>query len=131
MGLPLIGECRFKYKQMKVNEWRQVLKDPGQDVSFRAGVSRKYFKKEWQLVLDVIHRYVTYEGRLSSSYIYHLRLMVVFLSFPVNFPYYIVHSLTKMSLTIKKGPKNIGHGLFHHGLVRILVERELSKQNRS
>ena len=36
-----------------------------------------------------------------------------------------------MSSAIKRGPKNIGHSLFHHGLVRILVERELSKKNRS
>ena len=44
-GLPLTGERWFKYKQMKVNEWRQMLKDPFQDVSFRADVSWKYFKK--------------------------------------------------------------------------------------
>ena len=93
--------------------------------------SRKYFQKEWRPVLDVIHRYVTCEGRLSSAYVYHLRLMVFFLGFPINLPYYLVHSLTKMSSAIKKGPKNIGRSLFHHGLVRILVERELSKQNRS
>ena len=29
MGLPLTGEHWFKYKQLKVNEWRQMLKDPG------------------------------------------------------------------------------------------------------
>ena len=57
--------------------------------------------------------------------------MVVFLGFPVNFPYYLVQSMTKMSLAIKKGLNNISRSLFHHGLVRILVERELSKQNRS
>ena len=57
--------------------------------------------------------------------------MAVFLSFPVNFPYYLVQSMTKMFSAIKKGPKNIGRSLFHHALVRILVERELSKQNRS
>ena len=36
-----------------------------------------------------------------------------------------------MSLAIKKGPKNIGWSLFHHGLVRMLVERELSKRNQT
>ena len=58
-GLPLTGERWFKSKQMKATKWRQMLKNPCQDVSFRAGVSRKYFKKEWRPVLDVIHRYVT------------------------------------------------------------------------
>ena len=108
-----------------------MLKNPCQDVSFRTGVSWKYFKKEWRPVLDVIHRYVTCKGRLSSAYVYHLQLMAVFLGFPLNFPHYLVKSMTKMSSAIKKGPKNIIRGLFHHGLVRILVERELSKQNRS
>ena len=70
---------------------------------------------------------MTCEGHLSSAYVYHLRLLAVFLSFPVNLPYYLVQSLTKMSSAIKKGPKNISHSLFHHDLVRILIEKELSK----
>ena len=57
--------------------------------------------------------------------------MAVFLGFPINLPYYLVQSMTKMSSAIKKGPKNISHSFFHHGLVRMLIERELSKQNRS
>ena len=90
MGLSLTGEHWFKYKQMEVTEWRQMLKNPCQDVSFRTIVSRKYFRKEWQLVLDVIHKYVTCEGRLSSAYVYHLILMTVFLRLPINLPYYLV-----------------------------------------
>ena len=108
-----------------------MLKNPCQGVSFRTSVSRKYFKKEWRPVLDVIHRYVTCEGRLSSAYIYHLWLMAVFIGFPLNLPHYLVKSMIKMSSAIKKGLKNISHSLFHHGLVRILIEKELSKNNRS
>ena len=89
-GLSLTGERWFKYKQMEVTEWRQMLKNPCQDVSFRTGVSRKYFKKEWRSVLDIIHRYVTCEGRLSSAYFYHLRLMTVFFGLLINLPYYLV-----------------------------------------
>ena len=94
-------------------------------------MSRKYFKKEWRPVLDLIHRYVTCEGRLSLAYIYHLQLMAMFISFPLNLTHYLVQSMFKMSSAIKKGSKNLSHSLFHHGLVRILIERELSKQNRS
>ena len=68
-GLPLTGERWFKYKPMEIVEWRKLLKNPCQDVSFRTGVAHKYFKKEWRLVLDLIHRYVTCEGQLSSAYI--------------------------------------------------------------
>ena len=40
-GLPLTGERWFKYQQMDITEWRQLLKNPYQEVSFRAGVVRK------------------------------------------------------------------------------------------
>ena len=125
-GLPLTGERWFKYQRMDITEWRKLLKNPCQEVSFSAGVSRRYFKKEWHPVLDLIHRYVTCEGRLYSAYIYHLWLMAVFIGFPLNLPYDLVQSLSKMSSAIRKGPKHISHSLFHHGLVRMLIERELS-----
>ena len=108
-----------------------MLKNPVQEVSFRTGVARKYFLKEWRPVLDLIHRYITCEGRLSSAYVYHLRLMAVFIGFPINLPYYLLHSLFKMSNAIKKGPKHVSHSLFHHGLVCMLIENELMKSGRS
>ena len=46
-GFSLTGERWFKYKKMEVTEWRQMLKNPCQDVSFRIGVSLRFFKKEW------------------------------------------------------------------------------------
>ena len=33
-GFPLTGERWFKYKQMDITEWRQLLKNPCQDISF-------------------------------------------------------------------------------------------------
>ena len=130
-GLSLTGERWFKYKRMDITEWRQLLKKPGQEVSFCCGVARKYFKKEWRPVLDLIHRYLTYEGRLSSAYVYHLRMMSAFIGFLLNLPYYLLQSLFKMSAAIKRGPKHVSHSLFHHGLVCMLIDKELSKSNRS
>ena len=46
-GLPLVGERWFKYQRMDITEWRKLLKNPCQEVSFRAGVAQRYFKKEW------------------------------------------------------------------------------------
>ena len=57
--------------------------------------------------------------------------MSVFIGFSLNLPYYLVQSLSKMSYTMKNGPKHISHSLFHHGLVRMLIERELLKLDRS
>ena len=61
-GLPLTGQRWFKYQKMEITEWRSLLKNPTQEVSFRAGVARKYFRKEWRPVLDLIHRYLTCKG---------------------------------------------------------------------
>ena len=89
-GLSLTGERWFKYKKMDITEWCQLLKNPIQEVSFHSGVARKYFKKERRPVLDLIHRYLMCEGRLSSAYVYHLRLMSAFIGFPLNLPYYLL-----------------------------------------
>ena len=37
----------------------------------------------------------------------------------------------KMSSAIKKGPKHVSHSLFHHGLVRMLIDKEFSNSNWS
>ena len=57
--------------------------------------------------------------------------MSAFIGFPLNLLYYLLQSLFKMSAAIKKGPKNVSHSLFHHGLVHMLIDKELSKSNRS
>ena len=56
--------------------------------------------------------------------------MTVFLGLPINLPHYLVQSMTKMSAVIKKGPRNIGWSLFHHGLVRMLVETSCPNEIR-
>ena len=40
-GLSLTCERWFKYKRMDITEWQQLLKNPCQEVSFRAGVGRR------------------------------------------------------------------------------------------
>ena len=57
--------------------------------------------------------------------------MSAFIGFPLNLPYYLLQILFKMSASIKKGPKNVSHSLFHHGLVRMLIDKEMSKSNWS
>ena len=44
-GLPLTGQRWFKYQKMTITEWRRLLKNPAQEVSFLTGVARKYFLK--------------------------------------------------------------------------------------
>jgi hypothetical protein len=47
---------------------------------------------------------------------------------PLNLPYYLLHSLTKMSRAIQKKTKNMDRSLYHHGLIKMIIKHELMKQ---
>jgi len=43
-------------------------------------------------------------------------------------PFYMLHSLKKMVLSIQQNPRNMEQSLFHYGLVNILVEAKWKEQ---
>ena len=45
-------------------------------------------------------------------------------------PYYLLHSLHKMSMQVKKN-KNKERIMYHHGLIKMLVEHELQQKGQS
>jgi len=59
-------------------------------------------------------------------YMYHARLMMNFLEGQtLNLPYFLLLSLKRMSITVQKHIGNIEPHLYHHGLVKILIEDQL------
>lgn len=61
-------------------------------------------------------------------YMYHVRLMMNFIDGHVlNLPHFLLASLKKMSVTVQKHVGNIEPHLYHHGLIRILIEEQLKK----
>jgi hypothetical protein len=54
-------------------------------------------------------------------------LLMVFLGFNLNMPFYLLRSLQKMAKFYQRQNLNAQSSLFHHGLIRILVISHLSK----
>jgi len=93
------------------------------------GIHVHALKEEWASLLLVIQKFITCEGRFGSMYMYHARLMMNFLEGQtLNLPYFLLLSLKKMSITVQKCIGNIEPHLYHHGLVKILIEDQLKKK---
>jgi hypothetical protein len=67
---------------------------------------RTYIRKEWNELLILIQRYITGEGRYNSTSMYHIRLLEHFTGEkPLNLPYFLWKSLTKMAKKVKATPE--------------------------
>jgi hypothetical protein len=70
-------------------------------------------------------------GTLFSKLV-HFRLLAHFqFNKPLNFPFYFLKSLEKMSSQVRKNVANPHNSLFHHGLIKLLVITELTKQGKT
>ena len=74
--------------------------------------------------------YITYEGRYNREMIYHFKLMNHFTGrSPLNLPFYIHKSLTKMAHQVKAQPTKITGKLSHHGLIQVIVLELVQRRN--
>ena len=129
--LPQKGEHWFKNKTVEDQEWRNMLKNPGMDTSiFTKGIPVRVIKEEWTSLLLLVQDFLTCEGRFGVMYIYHTRIMMHFMDDrAINLPCFLLASLKKMSATVQKHVGNIEPHLYHHGLIRILIEEQLKTKN--
>jgi hypothetical protein len=67
---------------------------------------------------------VTCEGRYGLVFLYHLCLLMNFMGYPLNMPFYFQRSLYKMSKRFKR--EKADSSLFHHGLIRLIIVHYLS-----
>ena len=80
---------------------------------------------EWHSVLYVLQKYLNFEGRYSTTLNYHVRLLFHFEGeLEMNFPYFLCKILAKMSRQVQKHSSNPYNNLYHHGLIKILIEDE-------
>ena len=106
-----------------------MLKNPGMDTSiFTKGIHVHVIKEEWTALLLLVQKFITCEGRFGTMYMYHARIMMNFMEgHAINLPYFLLASLKKMSITVQKHVGNIEPHLYHHGLIKILIEEQLKK----
>jgi hypothetical protein len=81
-----------------------------------------------QSILKMVQKYITYEGRFSTIYFYHIRFfMHLNGDKEMHFPFYLLKSLKKMAKKIHSHPQNAHQSLFHQGLIKIMVMYALNE----
>jgi hypothetical protein len=125
-GLPCRGERWFKNKPIERAVCTRFLKEEHQTANWKKGFPRDWMQDEWRNVLYVLQKYLTCEGRYVITLNYHVRLLLHFeAELEMNFPYFLCKSLAKMSRRVQKHSGNPYNSLYHHGLIKILIEDEL------
>jgi hypothetical protein len=96
------------------------------------GNSQKLLGGEMKILLKIIQVYITCEGRYGRTMLYHFILLLHFTGKkPINMPYYLLKSLTKMASKVQAKPQKASNSLFHHGLIKLIVLEELSRRNKT
>ena len=78
-------------------------------------------------MLLILQKIITCEGRFGTLYVYHIQLMMHFLDKEINLPFFLLHSLKRMASNVQKRVQFLETNLYHHGLVKILIEHHLRK----
>jgi hypothetical protein len=87
------------------------------------GWPAKMLKQRWHDLLMIIKQFITCEGRYGFVFLFHLRLLMVFMGFELNVPHYLHRSLFKMAKRYKRSQADTS--LFHLGLIKMIMVYEL------
>jgi SOS response regulatory protein OraA/RecX len=79
-------------------------------------------------MLFKLQKYLTCEGRYGLVFFYHFRLLMHFKGETINLPHFLLNNLKKMVASIQHSPRNIDNRLYHHGIIKMLIESKLQKQ---
>ena len=122
--LPRSGEKWFKNRGINGEDWKLFLKNPNMDTTiFKKGIPSTTLKSKWRNLLLLLQKFITCEGWFGYMYFYHIRIMMNFLEeHQMNFPYFLLHSLKKNSMNFQKKIKFLDNTMYHHELLKILVE---------
>lgn len=127
--LSRVGEKWFKNMVIEGEEWKTFLKNPGMDITiFKKGIHSKTLKGKWRNLLLVIQKFITCEGRFCCMFFYQICLMMHFIEEnEINIPYFLLHSLRKMFGNVQKMIQFIENTMYHHDLIKILIEFHLER----
>ena len=95
------------------------------------GVLVKFLKSEWRAFYEILVRYISCYGQFSHLHYYHLQLLLTLKGCKLNLPFYLLQSLRKMAHSVQTTIGNPDRSLFHHGLVKILIQHQLSLNCKS
>jgi hypothetical protein len=121
-GLPLTGQKWFKNSKLDEVPWSLFVTSRKIQCCDK-GMPLSLLKDRWHGLLAVLRQFVTCEGRYGLVFLYHIRLLMHFIGFQLNMPFYLLRSLYKMSKRYKR--QNLDSSLFHHGLIKLLLVHHL------
>jgi hypothetical protein len=127
-GLPVIGEKWSKNYRVKDSPWTLLFRSRNVKSCSR-GLPTKMLKPRWYDLLMILKQFITCEGRYGFFFLFHLRLLMVFMGFELNMPYYLHRSIFKMAKRYKRNQADTS--LFHVGLIKMLVVSELGLRRDS
>jgi hypothetical protein len=131
-GLPMTGQRWFKTMALKNQDFKFYLKDGYKHKAWSKGMLVSYLDEEWQHLFKGIQLYITSEGRYDKLMMYHFKLMDHFTGKnPINLPYFLHHSLSKVCKRIRAQPLSLKAALCHLGLIKLIILQELKQQGRS
>ena len=124
------GEKWFKTTITKNVEFRSYLKPEHRDVVWKKSVPSTWLEERWRQLLKASLVYITYKGRYNRAMLYHFNMMSHFKGrIPLNLPFYLHKSLTKMAHQVKAQPTKIVGRLSHHGLIQLIVQELWQRRN--
>jgi hypothetical protein len=123
---PQEGACWFKNLKLEGVPWHLLMDSNKSHYSVK-GTPIVLFQPRWHGLLLILKQFFTCEGRYRLVFLYHVHLLMVFLGFDLNIPFYLLKSLQKMAKFYQRQNLNAQSSLFHHGLIWILVIWQLSK----
>ena len=128
--LPRTREKWFKTTITKNVEFRSYLNPKHKDLVWKKKMPSTWLEERWQELLKAILVYITCEGMYNRAMIYHFKLMNHFTGrSPLNVPFYLHKSLTKMAHQVKAQPTKITGRLSQHGLIQLIVQELLQRRN--
>jgi hypothetical protein len=122
-GLAAMGQRWFKNSKVDEVPW-PLLYISRKVTSYEKGMAISMLKPRWHDLLIVVKQFMTWEGRYGLVFLYHLRLLMNFMGYPLNMPFYFQHSLYKMDKRFKR--EKADSSLFHHGLIRLIIVHHLN-----
>ena len=121
-GLPLSRKKWFKNSNLEEVSWSLFFTSRKIQCCDK-GMPISPLKTRWHGLLAVLRQFITYEGRFDLIFLYHIRLLMNFIGFQLNMPFYLLRSLYKMAKRYKR--QCLNSSLFHHGLIRMLLVHHL------
>ena len=127
-SLPRMGQSWFKTTAPKNLNFRAYLKEKFRHNAWKKGMPVSYLEEEWQELFKGIQLYITSEGWYDKVMMYHIKLLDHFTGkTPLNLPFFLHKSLTKVCKKIRAQPLSIKSTLCHFGLIKLIILEELKQ----